>query len=108
METRLGNCYAASEALWFLLGGREAGWLVKRIPPEALGDLVDNENTSHWFLQHESGIILDATVQQFGGRIPDYSQSKGAAFFPTRSDRSLVLMDLITWRDAIDKVLDRA
>lgn len=102
MTAKRGNCYAASEALWHILGGKESKWKVMRISPKALGDLVDNEGTSHWFLQHETGVILDPSRQQYNGKLPDYSKAVRAAFFPTQSFRSKTPMNDLTWR------LDRA
>jgi hypothetical protein len=35
--------------------------------------------SSHWFLKHESGYILDLTSNQF--KVPlDYNKARGAAF----------------------------
>ena len=101
MATRLGNCYAASEALWHILGGKNSDWQIMRIAPSNLGKLR-TEDVSHWFLQHrETGIILDPSVQQFNGEFPDYSKAQRAAFYPIKagaSARAQEVMELLTWQ----------
>lgn len=51
-----GHCYVASEALYHLLGGRDAGWT-----PEQ----VHHQGVSHWYLRGPEGEVLDATAAQF-------------------------------------------
>ena len=88
---RRGNCYVTSEALYHLLGGKAAGWKPMRMP-------VDGE--SHWFLQHSSGLILDATAKQFGRHKPAYSQARGNGFLtlgPSRRAREL--MTKLVWQN---------
>jgi len=102
---RVGNCYAASEALYHILGGKASGWKPMRIPPKSLGKLaIKGDSNNHWYLQHkETGVILDATVRQFGGRIPDYTKGIGASFYPVKegmSKRARIMVDRITWQDA--------
>lgn len=78
-----GNCYVTSEALYHLLGGKEAGWTPMRMRYE--GD-------THWFLKHESGMILDATAVQFDV-LPDYNKARGSGFLTSNpSKRALKLM----------------
>ncbi len=50
-----GHCYAASEALYHLLGGKIAGYAPHQV-------FIDGE--SHWFLK-TGDIILDPTPDQF-------------------------------------------
>lgn len=53
-----GHCYAASEALWHMLGGMRSSYRphVLRLP---------NKGT-HWYLRHkDSGKVLDPTGKQF-------------------------------------------
>ncbi len=93
METREGNCYSSSEALWFILGGKDSDWQVMRLRPEK------EEKVSHWFLQHkETDIILDPSVQQFGNHPPDYSRAIRAAFYPNMSQRAKKLIEVLTWQ----------
>ena len=65
-----GHCYVASEALFFLLGGKQAGW--KPIYLKVGGE-------SHWFLKHKSGLVLDATEDQFC-QLVDHAKGKGKGF----------------------------
>jgi hypothetical protein len=84
-----GNCYVTSEALYHLLGGRAAGWKPMTLRHE--GDV-------HWFLQHDSGLVLDATVAQFQAR-PDYAQARGRGFLTKQpSKRAAALMQTLIWQ----------
>ena len=65
-----GNCYVTCECLYHLLGGKQAGYTPM---------FIRHEGDSHWFLKHESGLILDPTVSQFKSK-PDYSQAIGKGF----------------------------
>lgn len=65
-----GHCYAASEALYHLLGGREAG-----LVPVVLR----HEEGPHWFLRADDGSILDPTADQFATP-PDHAAGKGCGF----------------------------
>lgn len=57
-----GNCYVTCEALYHLLGGKEAGWKPM---------VMKWEGDTHWFLKHDlTGQILDPTKSQFK-RPPD-------------------------------------
>lgn len=79
-----GHCYVASEAAYYLLGGKEEGW--KPMHMNHLG-------ASHWFLKHESGAILDLTRDQFNSPL-DYSKARGAAFLtrqPSKRAKKLLI-----------------
>lgn len=57
-----GHCYAASEALHYMLGGKEAGW-----DPQ----VVHHEGGTHWYLKNRhSGRIIDPTSDQFATPVP--------------------------------------
>lgn len=86
-----GNCYVTSEALYHLLGGKAAGY-----KPMCVATETDN----HWFLKHESGSIIDATVQQFCfGKRPDYSKARGCGFLTKKpSKRAQKLMRDMVWQ----------
>lgn len=85
-----GNCYAASEALYHLIGGKLAGWTPMRMRVH---------NDSHWFLRHATGLILDPTASQFKSP-PDYSQAVGSGFLTkTPSTRARKLMTTIVWQN---------
>ena len=78
-----GNCYITSEALFHLLGGKKAGWKSMRLRVE---------NDTHWFLKHESGLILDATASQFKFTL-DYTKAKGCGFltkYPSKRARQMM------------------
>lgn len=68
-----GHCYAASEALFHLLGGKSAGYTPMRAPTP-LG--------THWWIRDKNGIFLDPTAEQFthiGLELP-YDKGVGAGF----------------------------
>jgi hypothetical protein len=87
-----GNCYATSEALYHLLGGKKAGWKPMYMNTRATGN--------HWFLQHKSGMILDATAKQFPkGVKPDYSKARGNGFLTKKpSKKAKALMETLVWQ----------
>jgi len=96
---RRGNCYVTCEALYHLLGGKEAGWKPMNI---------QHEGASHWFLRHDLGykketgmphIVIDPTMFQFKTK-PDYSKARGRGFLTKKpSKKALVLMGLMLWRN---------
>lgn len=55
-----GHCYVASEALFHLLGGKEAGCVAVR---------VRHEGTTHWWIEYQ-GVVLDITAAQFKTPVP--------------------------------------
>lgn len=95
---RRGNCYAASEALYHILGGKEAGWTPMRV-----GLLHPNgARETHWFIKHASGLILDPAVKQFDSPEwwprPDYSKAIGSGFLTKHpSKRAFDLIQRLTW-----------
>lgn len=84
-----GNCYVTSEALFHLLGGRDAGWRVMRL---------HHEGGTHWYLQHRDGIRLDPTASQFETP-PDYSQGVATGFLTRKpSRRAAAMMKSLVWQ----------
>lgn len=76
-----GHCYVASEALYHMLGGREAGWVPHH---------VSHEGEPHWYLKHkESGAILDPTAGQFKTPVP-YAQGRGKGFLTKEPSKRAV------------------
>lgn len=78
-----GHCYIASEAAFYLLGGKEAGWKPC---------YINHLGCSHWFLIHKSGAKLDLTANQFKSPI-DYSKAIGKGFLtkmPSKRCRLLI------------------
>ncbi len=90
-----GHCYVASEAAYYMLGGKEEGW--KPMHMKRLG-------ASHWFLKHESGFILDLTYNQFKSPL-DYSKARGTGFLTkTPSKRAKKLLIRIGDSQALNKL----
>ena len=88
MSYQRGNCYVASEALYHLIGGKAAGWTPMR---------MRTWNDTHWFLRHESGVILDPTMGTLTTGKPDYELGRGCGFLTKQpSKRAVVLMGHIT------------
>lgn len=86
----LGPCYPTTEAFYYLLGGKAAGWT----PIQMI-----HEGISHWAIRHSSGIILDPTVKQFK-RVPDYSKARGRGFMTSRpSKRARAILNLLEGDD---------
>jgi hypothetical protein len=66
-----GHCYVATEAMYYLLGGKESGYKPCVI---RLGD------TTHWFLKHKiTEEIIDITAEQFDFPVP-YEKGRGNGF----------------------------
>ncbi len=78
-----GHCYSGSEACYYLLGGKSAGWTPQNIR---------HESSSHWFLKHKSGEILDPTEDQFETPVP-HEKAIGKGFLTkTPSKRAREIM----------------
>ncbi len=69
-----GHCYAASEATYHMLGAEKSGYTPHRAK--------DSEGTTHWWLKHKSGHIIDPTAHQYTskGKTPPYEQGRGGGF----------------------------
>ena len=66
-----GHCYVASEALFYLLGGRPEGWVPQ---------VVRHEGGTHWYLRNvRTGRIVDPTAAQFE-TCPPYAAGRGIGF----------------------------
>lgn len=88
-----GHCYVASETLWLLLGGTNAGF--------HLASARDYADQTHWWVEDDDGNVLDPTASQYFdfGRNPPYAagQRRGPAG-PSPSERSLLLIDrVVRW-----------
>lgn len=105
--TRRGNCYAAAEALYHILGGKKAGWtpMVARLPWA---------NETHWFLRKrcpngyadwDSFHILDPSRRQFTRKqrsqlIDVYVNARPCGFLTKRpSKKARDLMRRLTWQE---------
>jgi len=88
-----GNCYYASEALYYILGGRESEW-----EPAYIKLKTD----AHWFLRkkHDWGEVLDPSRLQFKGKLPNYRKSRGCGFLTKGpSKKAKQLMEQLTWQE---------
>ena len=93
-----GHCYAASEALFHLLGGSASGWVPQVVGhqswPEGLGP-----GGTHWYLKNRrTGEVLDPTAEQFLPLSVPYGAGRGCGFLtagPSRRARVIIgrLMD---------------
>lgn len=89
-----GNCYAASEALYHIMGGKKAGWKPMRFPLVGPNKRMD----THWFLKHVSGLVIDISVRQFKTK-PDYRDAVGSGFLTKKpSKRARRLINELTWQ----------
>lgn len=68
-----GYCNVASQALYWILGAKEAGYKPVR---------VQHEGATHWWVRASDGQIWDLTAEQFETPVP-YEDGR-AAFFPGR------------------------
>lgn len=91
---RRGNCYICSEAAFWLLGGKAAGWVPMNLR---------HEGDSHWFLfNRDTGQILDLTAAQFRTP-PPYEKAVARGFLTKQpSKRAQALMDRMLWQDEDD------
>jgi hypothetical protein len=79
-----GHCYAASEALYHLLGGKRAGWMA-------------THGEGHWWLENRStGERLDPTAGQYQDREPPYDMGRRAGFLTKKpSQRAQTIIDRV-------------
>lgn len=79
-----GHCYVASEALFYLSGGRASG-----LTPQ----VIRHEGGVHWYLKRASdGRIFDLTWRQFSTPVP-YAEGRGCGFLTRKpSKRCQILL----------------
>lgn len=98
-----GNCYAVSEALYHILGGKKSGW-----EPMWLG-INARLGVPHWYLKHkDTGLILDASKLQFKKRrkIP-YHLGKRKAFLTKKpSERAKNMIIAMTWVQSFKSLVE--
>jgi hypothetical protein len=100
-KKKRGNCYVTCEALYHLLGGKDAGWVAKTLK---------HEGDTHWYLEKWSSlwgtwteeshavVRVDPTVSQFKVE-PDYSQGRARGFLTKKpSRRAQKLMNIMVWQ----------
>lgn len=87
-----GHCYAATEALYHMLGGKDAGWVPVRAK--------DDDGIVHWWMEHRpTGRRLDPTAEQYTsvGKEPPYDRGRAAGFLTREpSKRAQQIIDLVT------------
>ncbi len=84
-----GHCYVASESLFHLLGGKEAGAVAMR---------VKHEGATHWWVRYQ-GIDLDITAAQFETPVP-YNKGVRTGFLTKApSKRAQTLIGRVLNRD---------
>lgn len=72
-----GHCYAATEALYWILGGPKSGYDPYVMSNATYPELLKNEGESHWYLKNRiTGKVLDITKDQFGDYDIDYDRGK--------------------------------
>lgn len=85
-----GWCYAASEAAYHLLGGKEAGYT-----PMVASYYIDLQRFTHWWLRRPDGTVLDITEGQFPYPFK-YSWGKGCGFLTKKpSKRAQEIIDAL-------------
>lgn len=85
-----GHCYAASEAIYHLLGGSSGGYV-----PQVARFEDDGISKTHWWLRKGDGSIIDPTAGQFTevGNTPPYGAGKGAGFLTRQpSKRAMTII----------------
>jgi len=87
-----GHCYAASEALFHLLGGVDSSWRPMRAKDEA--------GIVHWWLVNEDDARLDVTAAQYTslGKSPPYDSGVRGAFltgYAKPSKRAVAIIDRV-------------
>ncbi len=80
-----GHCYAASEALFWLVGGLEEGNSMMQIR---------HEGVSHWFVRLADGTALDPTSDQFETPVP-YELARANNGFVRQHGRSARASEII-------------
>ena len=69
-----GHCYAATEALYWMLGGTASDWKTYVLSHLSWPEGLD-EGETHWFMKNSKGEVLDPTAGQFEGQ--DIAYDKG-------------------------------
>lgn len=91
----VGFCFAATNAVYFMLGGKKAG-----LTPMVASYTDDSgQRSTHWWLRTSSGDFIDPTADQYTafGEKPPYEMGKGCGFCksndsPTRAGSKIILM----------------
>lgn len=98
-----GQCYVASEALYYMAGGKTAGLIPKQasIWHPFPGQRPDEEGTvevyriSHWWIEDRDGNIYDLTAEQFDFDFP-YTKGVGRGFQTNMKGDTKELIEWLT------------
>lgn len=93
-EDVTGWCYSASEALYYLAGGKDAGLKPMQC---ALIDDTTGDRISHWWLTDEEGTVYDLTAAQFPYEWP-YHLGKGRGFQANKKKSTVSLLRVLDKR----------
>lgn len=80
-----GHCYAASEAVFCVLGGLDAGHSMTQ---------VRHEGVSHWFVRLSDGTVVDPTAEQFETPVP-YERGRANNGFVRQHDPSAPAQEIL-------------
>jgi hypothetical protein len=85
-----GHCYAASEALFYLLGGKHNGFT-----PQVATFEKNGGKLTHWWIKDSKGKVLDPTSEQFyaSNMTPPYDVGKNIGFltkYPSKRARTII------------------
>lgn len=85
-----GWCYVVSEALYYYLGGKDAGLK----PMQLSWETENGTHFSHWWLVDKDNEVIDLTADQFeiDYEFP-YHQGKGRGFMPKMKADSVKLLE---------------
>lgn len=81
-----GHCHHATIAMYYLLGGKNSGYKVKKA--------VDELSITHYWLESESGNVIDPTSEQYTelSRPLPYKNkiSKGVSYRKTKAANEII------------------
>jgi hypothetical protein len=85
-----GFCRVATEALYHLLGGKEAGYMPRTADDHICG-------CTHWWLRNPAGEIIDPTVEQYADfqREPPYRFGRSVVIRGV-SKRAKIVLDRLS------------
>jgi hypothetical protein len=87
-----GHCYAATEALYYLLQRAPDASRYASFKPHRA---KDDQGVTHWWLEDYAGVRLDPTADQYlqGGRRPPYESGRRCGFLSQKaSNRAVAIM----------------
>lgn len=88
-----GHCYAASEALYHFLGGKENGYT-----PVVASWIENDKKYTHWWIKDKNNNIIDVTANQFyeKNQKPPYESGKNCGFLTKLpSKRAKIIIEYV-------------